>query len=234
LRKGNKLQYNTVVPTLFDISGSNEPKEKKSKAAKSGKTRMSGSPLRTKMRLFTSYAVNPDGIRFETQEEKETIVLFLRQHVIVNVPWILLAFIMIIAPTVVLPLVFGLMKIPVEVPRAYIFVGTIFWYVATFGFILAKFLGWFINIYIVTNQRIVDIDFYYLLNKHFAQAELNKVQDISYCTKGILSTVFNYGNVLIQTASELPNLDFDKVPNPEQVVETIRSLTEKHKNAHKP
>jgi hypothetical protein len=232
LRKGNALQYNTVVPTLFDASGSNEPKSKKPKTMKSGKTRTNGSSLKAKMHLLTSYAIRPDGIRFETQEEKETIVLFLRQHGIVNVLWILIAIIMIIAPTVVLPLLFGIMKIPIEVPRTYIFVGTVFWYVATFGFILAKFLGWFINIYIVTNQRIVDIDFYYLLNKHFSQAELNKVQDISYVTKGILSTVFNYGNVLIQTAGELPNLEFEKVPNPEQIVETIRTLTEKHKNTH--
>ena len=102
----------------------------------------------------------------------------------------------------------------------------LFWYIATFGFILANFLRWFFNIYIVTNERIVDIDFYYLLFKRFSQAELEKIQDISYSTGGIFATVFNYGEVMIETAGEAPNLEFVAVPRPDRVVETIRTITE--------
>lgn len=175
---------------------------------------------------LTCFAVKPDGIRFETQEEGETVVLFLRQHIIVNIPWIIIAIILIIAPTVLFPLFFSMTRLAVTIPVGYIIVGSIFWYIATFGFILAKFLGWFFNIYIVTNERLVDIDFYYLLYKHFSQAELTKVQDISYTAGGILSTIFNYGTVLVETAGEMPNLEFEMVPYPQRVVETIRSLIE--------
>ena len=208
------------MPTLFELGKNNQSKTKKAKPVAS----------RSHMGPLTSYAFHPDGIRFETQEAQETVILFLRQHMIVNLSWVLIAIIMAITPTLLLPLFFRAMDVSIPIPGTYIFIGTIFWYVATFGFVLAKFLGWFINIYIVTNQRIVDIDFYYLLNKHFSQAELNKTQDISYVTKGILSTVFNYGDVTVQTASELPNLVFEKVPNPEMVVEIVRSLVEKHKH----
>jgi len=178
------------------------------------------------MRPLTSFAVNPEGIRFETQEEQETVILFLRQHVIVNVPWIAIAILLALAPTVVFPIFFNLMDASLHVPINYIIVATIWWYLATFGFILAKFLGWFINIYIVTNQRVVDIDFYYLLYKHFGEAELTKIQDISYTAGGIFAAIFNYGDVTIETAGEAPNLIFEKIPHPEQVVETIRELTE--------
>jgi hypothetical protein len=177
---------------------------------------------------LTSYAVNPGNIRFETQEAQETVVLFLRQHIVVNVPWIILALLMIIAPTVIFPFLFHIIHFTVQIPMGYIIVATIWWYVATFGFVVAKFLGWFINIYIVTNERVVDIDFYYLLNKHFSEAELNKIQDISYSTKGIFAALFNYGDVQIETAGEAPNLLFEKIPYPEHVLETIRDLLEKH------
>jgi uncharacterized membrane protein YdbT with pleckstrin-like domain len=180
------------------------------------------------MKPLTSFAMHPKGIHFETQEEKETVILFLRQHMIVNIPWIVLAVGMVIAPTVIFPLVYRFWHLPVTLPVGYIVVATAWWYLATFGFVLAKFLGWFINIYIVTDERVVDIDFYYLLNKHFSQAELNKIQDISYVSKGLLSTFFNIGNVIIETAGEAPNLEFDKVPNPERIVETIRTMVEKH------
>ena len=175
---------------------------------------------------LTAFAVNPDGVRFETQEAEETVVLFLRQHIIVNIGWILLAILLILAPTVLFPLIVAAFGLTISVPPGYIVVGSLFWYLGTFGFVLAKFLEWYFNIYIVTNERVVDIDFFYLLYKRFSQAELNKIQDISYNSGGIFATFFNYGNVTVETAGESPNLEFDKVPHPEKVVETIRNLTE--------
>ena len=179
---------------------------------------------KTSMKALAYFAVNPDGVRFETQEEKEDVVLFLRQHPIVNVPWIIGAIVMLIAPTVLFPFIFSFLPIAGALPVGYMIVGTVFWYVATFGFILGNFLYWFFNIYIVTNERVVDIDFLYLLYKRFSQAELTKIQDISYASGGVLATIFDYGNVTIETAGEAPNLEFEKVPHPQKVVETIRSV----------
>jgi uncharacterized membrane protein YdbT with pleckstrin-like domain len=175
---------------------------------------------------LTAFALHPDHVRFETQEPGEQVILFLRQHVIVNVPWILMTILLIIAPTVLFPLVFRALSLNLTFPVGYYVVGSLFWYLATFGFALASFTGWFFNIYIVTNQRIVDIDFFYLLYKKFSEAELTRIQDIRYTSGGILAAMFNYGNVVIETAGELPNLEFDSVPHPEKVVETIRAIME--------
>lgn len=182
------------------------------------------------MSPLTAFAVNPDGVRFETQEAQEVVILFLRQHIIVNLGWVLLAVLLILVPTLLFPFLVNVLGLSLSVPVGYVIVGTLFWYLGTFGFILAKFLGWYFNIYIVTDERVVDIDFYYLLYKRFSQAELNKIQDISYASGGIFATFFNYGNVTIETAGEMPNLEFDKVPYPEKVVETVRNLTEQIKN----
>lgn len=180
------------------------------------------------MTPLTSFAVNPNGIRFETQEAEETVILFLRQHMIVNVGWVFAASVMLIVPTVLFPALMDALGVIIPVPSAYLIIGTLFWYLGTLGFIIAKFLGWYFNIYIVTNERVIDIDFHYLLYKQFSQAELNRIQDISYSSGGILATFFNYGTVKIQTAGEMPNLEFDKVPRPERVVETVRDLTEQN------
>lgn len=175
---------------------------------------------------LTCFAVYPDGVRFETQQADEEVVLFLRQHLVVNIPWVVIAIILILSPSIIFPFVLTNLQLPLALPPQYILVGSLFWYLATAGFILASFLRWFFNIYIVTTERIVDIDFYHLLFKRFSQAELNKIQDISFSMGGIFATIFNYGNVLVETAGELPNIEFEKVPDPEKVVETIRSLTE--------
>lgn len=177
-----------------------------------------------RMSPLTAFAVNPYGVRFETQEAQEQVALFLRQHLIVNVPWIALTTIFLLAPSVLFPLI--LQSLPAPLPFAYVLVGTLSWYLVTVGFALVSFLHWFFNIYIVTNERVIDIDFQYLLFKRFSQAELERIQDISYTAGGIFATVFHYGNVYIQTAGEMPNLEFLAVPRPDKVVEKIRNLME--------
>lgn len=173
---------------------------------------------------LTAFALRPDHVRFETQEAKEQVVLFLRQHFIVNVPWILITILLVIAPTVIFPILFQALSVNLSLPVPYYIVGTLFWYLATFGFALASFIGWFFNIYIVTDERIVDIDFYYLLYKKFSEAQLTKIQDIHYTSGGIIAAMFNYGDVMVETAGEQPSIEFASVPYPEKVVTAIRGL----------
>jgi hypothetical protein len=173
---------------------------------------------------FTSYALRPKDIRFETQEETEEVILFLRQHIILLLPWFFVGGLMALAPTVVFPFALRFLKLPIAIPFGYIVVGTVFWYLLTFGFVLMKFIHWFFNIFIVTNERIIDIDFINLLYKEFSEARLERVQDISYRTTGVLATMVNYGNVMIQTAGEQPNFVFESVPHPDAVVEVISDL----------
>lgn len=180
--------------------------------------------IRTRMSPLTAFAVNPTGVRFETQESEEQVVLFLRQHFIVNIPWIVLTGILLFIPPVLFPIMIG--GFPLMLPVPYLLIGSLSWYLATVGFALVSFLHWFFNIYIVTNERVIDIDFQYLLFKRFSQAELERIQDISYTAGGIFATVFHYGNVYVQTAGEVPNLEFLAVPRPDKVVEKIRNLME--------
>lgn len=200
------------MPTLFET-----PKER----VKDNPRQSAGGK---KMGPLTCFAVNPTSVRFETQQDDEKVVLFLRQHPIVNLPWILISLVLLIGPTALIPFFLKFANLPFALPPQYLLVATLLWYLVTFGFMFGSFLRWFFNIYIVTDRRIVDIDFYYLLFKRFSEAELSKIQDISFTVGGIAATVFDYGNVLIETAGELPNLEFEAVPQPEKVVETIRSL----------
>ena len=212
------------MPTVF--SSSNNTSTSLSHASRSTTRGSSASVRHDSMGPLTSYAERPERVRFETQAEKEEVILFLRQHVIVNVPWLLLVFFLLIVPTFIAPLSIGNISLPITIPPSYIIIGTLAWYLGIFGFSLANFITWFFNIYIVTNERIVDIDFVYLLYKNFTVAELYRIQEISFVTGGIIETFFNYGNVIIQTAGEMPNLEFERVPYPERVVQVIRKQVE--------
>jgi hypothetical protein len=175
-------------------------------------------PMQGKKPL-SSFLFSPDGINFETMEAEEKVVLFLRKHLITNIPWIFVGLVMILVPTVV-----SALSIFDSVPANFRFIFVLIWYLITMAYILESFLTWFFNVYIVTDERIIDIDFYNLIYKEVSDANIDKIQDVTYKMGGVIRTLFNYGDVLVQTASEVPNFDFLAVPKPDMIARVLQDL----------
>lgn len=175
---------------------------------------------------FSSFLSYPENIHFDTQEEEEQIILLLRKHWITNVPWLFFLALLLAFPTVIFPIFFKTNALSF-VPGNFTVILTLGWYLLSFGFALVNFISWYFNVYIVTNERIIDVDFYQLLYKQMASARISKVQDITYKLGGVTRSIFDYGDVFIQTAGAEVNFDFAGVPHPEQVVRIIGELTEK-------
>lgn len=161
----------------------------------------------------------PDRVSFKTQEKGEKIVLLLRKHPITNVPWILVAIVLALAP--LLLQFFPLLSF---LPQNFQTVAVLFWYLIVLAFILEEALSWFFNVYIVTDERIVDVDFYNLIYREISDAKIDKIQDVTHRVGGVVPTLFNYGDILIQTAGTIPNFDFVAVPNPSEVARILQEL----------
>lgn len=173
-----------------------------------------------------AYISNPVGFHFESQEDEEQIVLLLRQHPITNLPWILGGITMLLAPIFVFPIFSFLNPLP-NMPFSFSFVFTIFWYCLTFSMVFVNYLHWFFNVYLVTNERIVDIDFNNLVHRELSSTRVSKVQDVTYKVSGVIRSIFDYGDVFVQTAGTEENFDFEAVPRPQLVVKKIGELIEK-------
>ena len=113
-----------------------------------------------------------------------------------------------------IPTIVSAFSILDTVPSNFRFVFVLVWYLVSTAYILESFLTWFFNVYIVTDERIIDIDFYNLIYKEVSDANIDRIQDVTYKMGGVIRTLFNYGDVLIQTASEVPNFVFKAIPNP--------------------
>lgn len=171
-----------------------------------------------------AYVTNPVGMHFESQGEDEEVVLLLRRHIVTNIPWLAAGFMMFIAPAVIFPLLSFFN--PIHLPFRFQFVFTIFWYVLTFGTTLMGFLNWYFNVYIVTNERIVDVDFINLLYRQIASTRIVRIQDVTYKVGGMVRAIFDYGDVYIQTAGTEENFEFEAVPFPEAVAKKLLYLME--------
>lgn len=168
---------------------------------------------------LTAFSLYPDGINFETRESDEKIILMLRKHLVTNFKWIAMTVILLFVPS--LAKVFGIFN---SLPSGYGLVISLAWYLVTMAYALENFLDWFFDVYFVTNMRIIEINFTNLINKHVSGAIVDKVQDVTYTTSGVFRTIFDFGDVLIQTAAEIPEFDFFAVPNPERVAKVIDDL----------
>ena len=174
--------------------------------------------------LFSALAIFPKATKFEAQDAEEKIILLLRPHFVTNIWWILTSLAM-----GFVPLVWPYIQVISLLPDNYIFVLTLFWYALILTLIFERFLMWFFSVNIVTDERFIDVDFYGLLFKHVGVAQLENIEDVNYFQKGVMASFFNFGDILIQTAAQMPEFIFNKVPNPDKVVKVISELIQQEK-----
>lgn len=79
---------------------------------------------------------------------------------------------------------------------------------------------------IITDQRIVDVDFSNVLFHRFSEAQLEQIEDVTHTVAGIWGSIFDYGTVYIQTAGSKPEFEFINIPRPRDVQDTLLDLLE--------
>jgi hypothetical protein len=107
----------------------------------------------------------------------------------------------------------------------------IFTQVYTLFLSLSLFLIWvfyYLNIQIITNLRIVDIDQIGLFSHTTSELHIDKIEDVTSQTNGVLGTLFNYGHVFVQTAGTIERFEFSDVPNPAVIEKLVLDLYEKN------
>lgn len=105
------------------------------------------------------------------------------------------------------------------------------------GLLLALFVVWilyYLNLHIVSEERIVDIDQTGLLNHIVSELNIETIEDVSSQTTGLFGNLLNYGTVFIQTAGATERFQFEKVPNPARIASVILELYEQQTTREKP
>ncbi|MBD3328984.1 hypothetical protein GF357_00615 [Candidatus Dojkabacteria bacterium] len=197
-------------------SRNSSPYSKKSFIAK-----ISDSTNRREPATFSAF---PRGIGFSGQDVGEEIVLVLRRHPITLFTYFTTAFTILVVGVLayVLAPEFFLIE-NIELLSITILLGTI---ILVSSVIFDTFVKWFYEVSIITTQRIVNVSFDTVAFHNVAEAQLEKVEDVYHEAPGLWSTVFDYGDVFIQTASAQPEFKLAAVPRPRDVQDTIFDLLE--------
>ena len=175
------------------------------------------------VRFYSSLGINPDNVKFENQKADEEIILLVRRDLITNVPWIVASLILIFIPPLI-SLFSNLLTPFFQISPQTQLIAIMFYYLIIVGFILVEFTIWYFNVGLVTNERIIDLDVSGILFKHVSETKLNLIEDVSYSQIGAIRSVFNYGDVLMQTAATYANFEFDRAPEPARIVRIIGEM----------
>ncbi len=177
--------------------------------------------------LFPALFDHPSKIKFSQQDPDEHIELLLRRHWITNIGWVFLTLLGLIAPLVFATVgKFLLETLTLSVPNNVTLALLILWYLLILVFAIENYLFWYFNIYIITNERLVDVSFASLLSRQTTEVRLHDVQSARSTLKGLLGSLFNFGDVSVETAAERLNIVFTSVPKPDFVSERINTLTD--------
>ncbi len=168
-----------------------------------------------------AFCVRPN-VKFEAQTQDEEVLLVLRAHPITQLPWIINGVLLLLILLAIN--IFFLPFVSLGANQTFFanFLGVLF----VASYIWFNFLNWFFNVGVITNERIVDLDFHYIIYKELTATGLDKVEDVTAKSGGYIASLFNFGDVHIQTAGTQVYIEFLKVPRPAEVAKIINQLVE--------
>lgn len=179
--------------------------------------------------MFSSYIKNTTNYRFEGQDDDEKILLLVRAHLVTNLSWILWTIFLTLLPFFIPKIMFltGFNEL-VNLPDNFRFAFSLINYLLVLIVVFEGFLHWYFNVYLVTSKRIIDISFESLLRKNIDMAPIENIEETDSTTAGLLGTIFNFGDVAIQTAGAKVAIDMRKIPNPSEVADFILDQAGSH------
>ena len=158
----------------------------------------------------------------------EKTVLFLRRHWFVPTGIFLLLIGLISVPFAVYYLLLTqaawLLTHPVATPLLVLIASL--YYFAVWVYSFSEFIDYYLDIWIVTNERVINVEQLGLFARVASELNLTAVQDVTSDVRGIVHTLFDYGIVHIQTAGEKTRFVFKQIHHPEIVKRQIIQLAD--------
>lgn len=177
----------------------------------------------------------PRRVTFPGMEPGEEVVLFLRRH------WSIVARIVVFYVFLgLIPLVLGILAFQFTDlfadPSSFVYALAVLAASLFEFFLLTLFfrawIDYYLDVWIVTNERIVNIEQRGLFNRTVSEQNLSRVQDVTHEVKGLLPTFLGYGYVYVQTAGQQERFVFEQVAHPDRVARTILELHEQYVAKH--
>ncbi|OGI29407.1 MAG: hypothetical protein A2288_03755 [Candidatus Moranbacteria bacterium RIFOXYA12_FULL_44_15] len=168
---------------------------------------------------------------FAGQKDGEQILKVIHRHwfdILVQFFIVLGMLLVFFLSVIYLPLIFPALRESLG-QMLFMFLENLFFILTWFTFFLI-WIDYYFDVWIVTDQRIVNIEQKGLFARVVSELELENIQDITTDVKGVIPTFLNYGNLYVQTAAEMERFVFRNIPDPYSVKDMIMNLQKSAEN----
>ncbi len=159
---------------------------------------------------------------------EEKVLYYLRRHWIIFFADLLMIIVLMAVPVgvffmlnAILPnLLIGELTRP-----ALLLLGSAY-YLIIWLFFITSFVDYYLDAWVVTSDRIVNVEQRGLFARTISELDLARVQDVTSEVNGVLPSIFNYGNVYVQTAGQVERFDFEQIARPHDIRKHLLELIE--------
>ncbi|MDR3642960.1 MAG: PH domain-containing protein [Candidatus Doudnabacteria bacterium] len=95
------------------------------------------------------------------------------------------------------------------------------WTGAVFFYAAYNYIIWLLNIYLLTDRRLVCINYFGLFSKKVLETPLGKILNVGFSSNGFWQTVFKFGTVQVQVPGLLEPLSLKNVGNPAKIKDAL-------------
>lgn len=150
-------------------------------------------------------------------EQNEYIVLIARRHWFKPVLETLALLFTMLIPIVFSSIIFALPDVSDQLGNvgALSIIILVAWFFVIWNFAFVIWTNHYLDVLIVTNLHVIDIDQVGLWHREISTLQLEKIQDISSKTEGLIPSLLNYGVLEIQTAGSLTNFIVKGIQKPD-------------------
>ena len=106
------------------------------------------------------------------------------------------------------------------------------YYLAIWLFFFSMVIDYYLDIWVVTNDRLIAVEQQGLFSRTISEMDLWLVQDVTSEINGIGATIFSYGTLSVQSAAEKARFHFENVHNPNGIRQRILDLADEDRKYH--
>lgn len=172
--------------------------------------------------MFNLSVFTHSNYTFEGKRPEEEVEIFLYSHWIIPALKSVFYFLLALVPLIPM-IVFSRDIIAYDVVGLCLFV-LFAYYMIIWSLYFYEIMLYLLDTWIVTNERILDINQKNFFYRTVAELELSKVQDISVKTSGLIQTIFDFGDLEIQSAGATNKFRFSQVGHPNMIKDKIMKL----------
>ncbi|MFA5917314.1 MAG: hypothetical protein WC850_03730 [Candidatus Gracilibacteria bacterium] len=99
-------------------------------------------------------------------------------------------------------------------------------------FLYVKRLDHELDLFIITNNKVIGIEQVSLLNRTVSECSLSQVQEVGSKTMGFFANMLNYGSITILTAGNATNFTMDFAPDAINTSSKILSIINTYRNSN--